>query len=148
MSANNALQKGLIATLRNNAALAASIPVYTTVPAVFYYVPQNLDDTQPYVTIHDIEFAPDDTDNTEGFDCTVTVHTWVKEETTAQTGAIQERIYALLRKNDTMPLDDYSVTGIDQEFSNILRDPDRKTRHGVQRFRITFEPAKVNPPCN
>lgn len=148
MSANNALQKGLIATLRNDAALAALLPVYATVPAVFYYVPQNFDDTQPYVTIHDIEFAPDDTDNTNGFDCTVTVHTWVEEETTAKTGAIQERIYALLHKNDTMPLDDYSVTGIDQDFSTILRDPDGKTRHGVQRFRVTFEPTVVYPPCN
>lgn len=148
MSANNALQKGLIATLRNDAALSALLPVYAAVPAVFYYVPQGFDDSQPYVTIYEISMLPDDTVNTDGFAAEVTIHTWVEEETTAQAGAIMQAIYNLLHKNDTLPVVDYSVTGIDCEFQTILRDPDGKTRHGVQRFNISFEPAVDYPPCN
>lgn len=148
MSANNALQAGLISALRGDAALSALLPVYATVPAVFYYVPQNFDDSQAYVTIYEIELLPDDTVNTDGYECTVTIHAWVEEETTAQTGEIQQAIYNLLHKNDTLPLADYSVTGIDCEFQTILRDPDGKTRHGVQRFRVTFEPTVIYPSCN
>lgn len=148
MSANNALQAGLISAMRNDAALAALLPIYATVPAVFYYVPQGFDDSQPYITIFEISSLPDDTVNTNGFTATVTIHTWVEEETTAQTGDIQQAVYNLLHKNDTLPLAGYSVTGIDCEFQTILRDPDGKTRHGVQRFNVSFEPAVIYPPCN
>ena len=148
MSANNALQAGLISALRGDAALSALLPTYATVPAVFYYVPQNFDDSQAYVTIYEISMLPDDTVNTDGFAAELTVHTWVEEETTAQTGDIMQAVYSLLHKNDTLPLTDYSVSGINCEFQTILRDPDGKTRHGVQRFNISFEPTVDYPSCN
>ncbi len=148
MSANNALQAGLISALRGDADLSALLPTYATVPAVFYYVPQNFDDSQAYVTIYEISMLPDDTVNTDGFAAELTIHTWVEEETTAQTGDIMQAIYNLLHKNDTLPIVDYSVTGIDCEFQTILRDPDGKTRHGVQRFNISFEPTVDYPSCN
>lgn len=148
MSANNNLQAALISALRGDASLSALLPVYATVPAVFYYVPQNFDDSQPYVTIYEMSMLQDDTVNTNGYQVTVTIHTWVEEETTAKTGAIMQAIYDLLHKNDTLPVNNYTVTGIDCEFQTILRDPDGKTRHGVQRFNISFEPAVTYPPCN
>ncbi|APC46224.1 putative tail-head connector protein [Pseudoalteromonas phage PHS3] len=148
MSVNNALQAALISALRTDEDLIALLPTYATVPAVFYYVPQGFDDSQPYVTIYEISMLPDDTVNTDGFAATVTIHTWVEEETTAQTGAIMQAIYNLLHRNDTLPVTDYTVTGIDCEFQTVLRDPDGKTRHGVQRFNISFELTVDYPSCN
>ena len=146
MSAINALQAAIISALRT--ALASTLPSYQGVPAVFYYVPQDYDDSQPYVTIFEQSSAADDTDNTDGFTTTLTVHTWVQERTTAQTGAIMQTIYNTLHRNDNLPVTGYYVSGIDFTTQTILRDPDGVTRHGVQTFTINYEPAVIYPPCN
>lgn len=145
MSANNALQAALIARLRDQLTM---LPLFGGVPAVFFDTPQTFNDRQPYVVIYELPMDADDTDNTAGYSVAVNVHTWVQERTTAQTGAIMEAIYNALQRYDSLALTGYTVSGIDFEFSTILRDPDGVTKHGVQRFRVNFEPAVIYPPCN
>lgn len=145
MSANNALQAALIARLR---AELTMLPLFQGVRAVFFDAPQGYDETQPYVVIYELPMDADDTDNTLGYSVVVNIHTWVQERTTAQTGDIMQAIYNAINRYDILPVVGYTVSGIDCEFQTILRDPDGVTKHGVQRFRVNFEPAVIYPPCN
>lgn len=145
MSANNALQSALITRLR---AELTMLPLFGGVRAVFFDVPQQYDDAQPYVVVYELPMEQDETDNTLGYSVVVNVHTWVQERTTAQTGVIMEAIYSALNRYDSLAVTGYTVSGIEFEFSTILRDPDGVTKHGVQRFRVNFEPAVIYPPCN
>lgn len=145
MSANNALQEALITRLRDQLTM---LPMFGGVRAVFFDVPQGFNDTQPYVTLYELPMDADDTDNTLGYSVAVNIHTWVQERTTAQTGDIMQAIYNALHRYDSLQVTGYTVSGIDFEFSTILRDPDGVTKHGVQRFRVNFEPAVIYPPCN
>ena len=147
MSANNALQTALIARLRGFTQLTDELPLFAGVPAVFFDVPQSFDDTQPYVVIYELPHSEDDTANTTGFEVVANIHTWVQERTTAKTGAITQAIYNALHRYDILSVTGYTVSGIDCEFQTILRDPDGVTKHGVQRFRINYEPAVIYPPC-
>jgi hypothetical protein len=147
MSANNALQAALIARLRGYAPLAAELPVFAGVPAVFFDVPQTFNDTQPYVVVYELPMNDASTDNTTDYECVLNIHVWVQERTTAKTGAIQQHIFDALNRYDELAVIGYTVSGIQSEFSTILRDPDGVTKHGVQRFRINFELAVTYPPC-
>jgi hypothetical protein len=148
MSANNALQAALIARLRGYSPLAAELPAFAGVPAVFFDVPQTFDDAQPYVVIYELPLNDDSTENTGGYECVVNIHVWVQERTTAKTGAIQQHIFDALNRYDQLEILGYTVSGVQYEFSTILRDPDGVTKHGVQRFRVNFEPAVTYPACN
>lgn len=145
MSVNNELQTALIARLRDQLTM---LPDFAGVKAVFFQVPQQYDDSQPYVTIYELNMLQDDTDNTTGFEVVATIHTWVQERTTAQTGVIMQAIYDALQRYDILPVTGYTVSGVSFESQTILRDPDGVTKHGVQRFRINVEPAVIYPPCN
>lgn len=146
MSAINALQTAVINRLRT--ALTGLLPQFAGVPAVFYHVPQQFDDSQPYVTIYQQSAAQDDTDNTTGLQTTMTVHTWVQERTTIETGALMQAIYSALHRDDNLTVTGYYVSGIDCTNQTILRDPDGVTQHGVLTFTINYEPAVTYPPCN
>jgi len=147
MSVNNELQKGLIATMRGDAALSALLPTFAGVPAVFFHVPQEFDTSQPYVDIFEQSMIDDSTDNTTGFEVTLTIHTWVEERTTRQTSDIMQAVYNVLNRNDDIALDNYTISGIDFASQVILRDPDGVTKHGVQVFTVNLEPTVVYPPC-
>ena len=117
MSANNALQAALIAQLRP--AFTGLLPDFGGAPAVFFQVPQQFDDSQPYVCIYELPMTQDDTDNTFGYSVTLNVHTWVQERTTQQTGDIMQVIYDTLNRYDQLIVLGYTVSGIDFEFSSL-----------------------------
>jgi hypothetical protein len=104
MSANNALQAALIARLRGYSPLAAELPVFAGVPAVFFDVPQTFNDAQPYVVIYELPLTDDSTENTGGYECVVNIHVWVQERTTAKTGAIQQHIFDALNRYDQLEI--------------------------------------------
>ena len=112
------------------------------VPAIYDHVPQPGDGSDdswfPYLTIGEIEFTEWDTDDSLGFDAEVTVHVWSREFGRQEARRIQGKVYSALHRSD-LAVDDHNVITVDQAFCEVTVDPDGKTRHGIQRFRVILE---------
>ena len=105
------------------------------VPCVFNDLPQTDDDSlYPCVVIDAVTSNQNDTDTTNGFDATVMIHTWSISPSNVLVSNIQDVLYSLLHRKKGN-----NISGISCELTEILRDPDGISRHGVQRFRIFYE---------
>lgn len=116
-----------------------------TVAAIYDQVPQ-VDDASdssdfPYVVIGEWTTTENDTDTDTGFDTTLTIHTWSRQRDYQECQRVMFQVYNALHRYTGLTPTGYGVSGIHQEFSDLMRDPDGITRHGVQRFRIYFEPT-------
>lgn len=93
------------------------------------------DPTFPYVVIGD-DTAVDFSDDTYlGTDATLTIHVWSRLAGRSEVKGIQQDIDDALNRFD-LSVDGLSVITLHREFSETLLDPDGRTRHGVQRFRL------------
>ena len=108
-------------------------------PAVYDHVPQPQsgrgDAWFPYVVIGEDTHNEWDTDTSEGFDTELEIHAWSRQRGRTELKEIQQAIYAALH---TFPIE---IEGVDtvlchHEFAQAVLDPDGKTRHGIQRFRL------------
>lgn len=108
---------------------------------VYDHAPQG-ETNYPYVIIDPMDTADNSTiTETEAIVGQFNIHVWSKQKSSLETATIQKKIYdALHLANDLNPTP-YGVSIIIQESSSILRDPDGITRHGVQTYRIEFEPV-------
>lgn len=142
MNDANDLQRTIFDTLNANAALVAMLSTYNGQPAIFDEVPQANDAGNPldfpYVVIGSAQDSPFDTDNSAGKEVVTEVHVWSRTANFVETKAIQGQIYNSLHTVD-LPMPDVDFLGCDQTFSEVVRDPDGVTRHGVQRFLIRYE---------
>lgn len=116
-----------------------------TTPAIYDQVPQ-VDDAAdssdfPYVVIGEWTMTQNDTDTDTGFDATLTLHTWSRQRDYQECQRVMTEVYNALHRHTGWVVPGYGVSGIHQEFSDLMRDPDGITRHGVQRYRIYFEPT-------
>ncbi len=120
-------------------ALALQTAIYTALQASSYNVYDDVpvDAEAPYIVIGDDTLINDNADDFEGFDATVTIHTWSEYRGRAEIKTMQYSIYELLNHTD-MTVVGYNLINIYQEFSESMLDPDGITRHGVQRFRVLF----------
>lgn len=105
---------------------------------VFGHVPQN-NDIYPYVVVKPIELDFNDFDSETGFVGEAMIHVWSKYKGSSETATIQKQIYDTLHRQ-TMSVTGYNVVSVQQQFTEILLDPDGITRQGVQRYQIIFEP--------
>jgi len=104
-------------------------------PCVFNDLPQtDNDNIYPCIVIDAVTSNQNDTDTTNGFDATVMIHTWSISPSNVAVSNIQDVTYSLLHRKKGG-----NVSGISCELTEILRDPDGISRHGVQRFRIFYE---------
>ncbi len=106
------------------------------ISGVFDNVAQDYD-SFPYVTIGEDVRTPFDTDDKTGGYHSVTIHVWSREAGRKETKVVQSLIYDTLNRNL------FSVTGFDtvdclEENSGSTLDPDGKTRHGIQIYKITL----------
>ena len=137
------IQRTIYETLLNSSDLSQLLASFTysngaTVPAVFNDLPQSDDNSVfPCVVIDAQIDNALNTDTTDGFDSTVLIHTWSVQPSNVEVSAIQDVIYSLLHRKKAS-----YISGISCELSEIMRDPDGISRHGVQRFRIFYD--KVN----
>ena len=128
MSAELELQKGLLLTL------GATIPNAFGVPApVFDDVPQ--DTPTPFVTASDALLSDYSGDGFIGHTALVTIHTWSDYRGMTEVKALQGQVYDLLNRAELV-VTGFNVLGCDSINSNVLRDPNGVTRHGVQQFRV------------
>lgn len=132
-----------VAGLRNHLAPLLSIPVFDM------RAPQQGEagySPMPYVVLSSSTTNTADSDNTLGFDLSLDIHTWddSKPYTRVTVSQFQQEIYDALHRFDTLPLGVvYRLIGIDQTLQTITLDPDGITRHGVQSFRMQFEPVNL-----
>ena len=111
--------------------------VFDTVP----FLPEAAPDTTfPYCAIGEDTLAPWDTDDTVGADVTLTLHFWSRSSGKAQVQALMDQAYSMLNRV-TPTVAGYNVLDCLFEFGDVMDDPDGKTKHGVQRYRLVLQSA-------
>ena len=102
---------------------------------VFDEVPEGT--ATPYVTLGYGTAIDYGTKDTDGGSYTVTFHVWSEYRGSKECKQIMDRIHTLLH-NHSLSVTGFNLINLRFEFSEILRDPDGITRHGVMRFRAVI----------
>jgi len=128
MSINQfALQTAIYSKLSNDSNLTSVLGA-----SVFDDIPENT--PYPYVQLGEDTAIDYSTKDQTGSEVTVNVDVWSRYRGSLEAKNIMDRVHTLLHDSSL------SVTGSNFinmrfEFSDIIRDPDGITRHGVMRFR-------------
>ena len=128
MSINQfALQTAIYTKLSTDSNLTTTLGA-----SVFDDIPENT--PYPYVQLGEDTAIDYSTKDQTGSEVTVNVDVWSRYRGSLQAKNIMDRVHTLLHDSSL------SVTGSNFinmrfEFSDIIRDPDGITRHGVMRFR-------------
>ena len=99
---------------------------------VYDDVPQNA--TYPYIALGEETVIDFSTKDIHGNEITINIHVWSQYKGSKETKQIMDKIHDLLH-NTSISVSGFNLVNIRFEFSDILRDPDGITRHGVMRFR-------------
>ncbi len=129
-----ALQKGLYQALQADPALIALLGA----PRIYDDAPQNAQ--FPYVTLSQTQIRDWSTGTETGAEHTVTLHVWSRSRGKKQAFEVLAAIQALLH-DQTLPLENHRLVNMRHEFSQVRRDPDGETYHGIARFRAVTEPV-------
>lgn len=105
---------------------------------ILSYVEEN--ETPPYVHVSYLDSGENDTDTEEGFISDVLISTYSRYRGFKEVADLQKQIYDTLHRVTLPATDNFCVSTIQQESSNIETDSDGLTRVGVQRFTVIFEP--------
>jgi hypothetical protein len=123
-------------------ALTASAALMSMVVDVYDCTPQaddsGSDAAFPYITIGDDSISEWDTDTELGAEITLTIHTWSRYHGRSEMKEIQAEIYSILHRA-CLSVECYNLVGIEFLSSDSFMDPDGKTWHGTQTFRLTVE---------
>jgi hypothetical protein len=122
-----AIQQALYDILTSDPTLANKIT------GVFDFVPDNQD--YPFVTIGETMSIPYETFDRYGEEVSTILHIWSRYRGMKQVNEIMEDCKRLLARKD------FAVAGWQNiscyhDFSEVIREPDGVTRHGVIRLRI------------
>lgn len=103
--------------------------------SVYDYVDDNT--AMPYVTIGDIvqdsDFGGHDF---SGFEGEYSIHVWSEAAGRKEAQSILNRIYEILHGRDLRLPAGFNTISNRCTFNEIVRDPDGKTYHGVQRYSL------------
>jgi hypothetical protein len=116
--------------------------VYTALTAavapvvVYDDTPDNV--ALPYVQIGEFEEVPWDTDTTIGRETLFVVHTWSRYDGMKDLKDLMDTVKAALHNQNLTVTGEYFVLCFVED-SRSMVDPDGRTRHGVQRFRVITE---------
>ena len=99
---------------------------------VFDDVPQNA--SYPYIALGEETAVDFSVKDIQGGYLTVNIHVWSQYKGSKETKQIMDKIHDLLH-NINLSVTGFNLINLRFEFSDIMRDPDGITRHGVMRFR-------------
>ena len=122
-----ALQTTIYSTLSGDNTLTNTLGA-----GVFDEVLENA--TYPFVSLGEETAIDYSTKNEDGGEFTINIHVWSQYKGSKQTKEIMDRIHDLLH-DSSLSVSGFNLVNLRFEFSDILRDPDGVTRHGVMRFR-------------
>lgn len=142
MLADGELQRALFLRLSQDTQLALLMGAPEA--RIFDYVPENT--PFPYIQYQLVQSVEDDTSTTHGFACSYQIHVWSQYEGTKEAHAIMERVYNLLHEQYDFDLQMYRLINQRYEFSELMRDPDGQTYHGVMRFKAVLDSIATEAP--
>jgi len=122
-----ALQTTIYSTLSGDNTLTNTLGA-----GVFDEVLENA--TYPFVSLGEETAIDYSTKDLNGGEFTINIHIWSQYKGSKQTKEIMDRIHDLLH-DSSLSVSGFNLVNLRFEFSDILRDPDGVTRHGVMRFR-------------
>jgi hypothetical protein len=122
-----ALQTTIYSTLNGDNTLTNTLGA-----GVFDEVVENA--TYPFVSLGEETAIDYSTKDLDGGEFTINIHVWSQYKGSKQTKEIMDRIHDLLH-DSSLSVSGFNLANLRFEFSDILRDPDGVTRHGVMRFR-------------
>ena len=122
-----ALQTTIYSTLSNDNTLTNTLGA-----GVFDEVVENA--TYPFVALGEETAIDYSTKDLDGGEFTINIHVWSQYKGAKETKEIMDRIHDLLH-DSSLSVSGFNLANLRFEFSDILRDPDAITRHGVMRFR-------------
>lgn len=112
-----------------------------TTPAIYDNVPQGVyadDSAFPYVVIGNDTENEWNTDNSTGSDASVEIHVWSRQMGRSEAKTVQAAIFNALNRQDLV-ITGRNVVNVEQQTALSMVDPDGKTRHGVQTFRVVVD---------
>jgi len=122
-----ALQTTIYSTLSGDNTLTNTLGA-----GVFDEVLENA--TYPFVSLGEETAIDYSTKDLNGGEYTINIHVWSQYKGSKQTKEIMDRVHDLLH-DSSLSVSGFNLVNLRFEFSDILRDPDGVTRHGVMRFR-------------
>jgi len=90
--------------------------------------------TYPFITLGEETTIDYSTKTATGSETTINIHIWSQYKGSKQTKQIMDKVHDLLHDID-LTVTGFNLINLRFEYSDIMRDPDGITRHGVMRFR-------------
>ena len=134
LSAGWDLQRAVYSALAGDATLVALLGG----PHVYDDVPQKA--AFPFVTIGRSELRDWSTGTDPGTEHQLTMHVWSRVAGRREVHEILGALADILHEA-TLSLTDHILVNLRQDFSEVRRDPDGETYHGIMRLRAVTEPA-------
>jgi hypothetical protein len=125
-----ALQSAIYSTLNSDSNLTSTLGA-----GVFDDVTEGTD--TPFVTIGEDTASEYDTKDLDGTETTINIDVWSEYKGSKECKQIMDRIHDLLHDSN-ISVTGFNLVNLRFEFSDIIRDPDGVTRHGVMRFRAVI----------
>jgi hypothetical protein len=128
------VQKALFAALSGNAPLVALLggaKVYDDVPRSA---------ALPYITFGQSTLRDWSTGTDAGFEHLITLHVWSSVNGDREAHQIISAIRDCLH-DVALPVASHRLINLRFEFSDLVRDPDGETSHGIVRYRAVTEPV-------
>ena len=125
-----ALQSAIYSTLNSDSNLTSTLGA-----GIFNDVTEGTN--TPFVTIGDDTASEYDTKDLDGTETTINIDVWSEYKGSKECKQIMDRIHDLLHDSN-ISVTGFNLVNLRFEFSDIIRDPDGVTRHGVMRFRAVI----------
>jgi len=90
--------------------------------------------TYPFISLGEETTIDYSTMTTVGSETTINIHIWSQYKGSKETKQIMDKIHDLLH-DINLTVTGFNLINLRFEFSDIMRDTDGVTRHGVMRFR-------------
>jgi|TARA_B100001093_G_C26658633_1_gene940786 hypothetical protein len=114
-------------------ALDQSSTLQNLVTDVYDFVPEST--AFPYVKIGEQTMVDNGTKDKKGSDFTIEVHTFSRYRGSVEIKNIMSVVYDILHES-SLSVSGASLINMRFEFSDIIKENDGLTTHGVQRFRV------------
>jgi len=113
-------------------ALDGDSNLQSLVTDVYDFVPEST--AFPYVKIGEETSLDNGTKTLQGNEHTLVIHTFSRYRGSKEVKEIMSRIYALLHES-SLSVSGASLVNLRFEFSDVIKENDGFTSHGIQRFR-------------
>ena len=113
-------------------ALDGDSTLQNLVTDVYDFVPENT--AFPYVKVGEETSIDNSTKTLQGNEHTLVIHTFSRYRGSKEVKEIMSRIYALLHES-SLSVSGASLVNLRFEFSDVIKENDGVTSHGLQRFR-------------